>query len=227
MMTCLKKASNTPLFLKEQLPYERSMDLIVKGPEAVESVKTSMEIGREYSVEKLLELMICKSDNEATYMLIQRIGLEKIHELELKVGFSMPKISKYYESYTTTDKYMLFFTALNEKKIIGEEMSAYALELLARADWNYGIRKAVPANIRVHHKYGVNSYPYSPTEERVNQVHNFAIVDLPGNPFILGIATQGDDELSMYLYLESVASLLFRKLTSNIKYYKVPKQPVV
>ena len=215
MMACLNQIQKGKLTFKDKIVYKHSIDLEVKG-NAAKATPTILQEGTEYSIEELLHSMICESDNEATFLLINKIGIQKVKKLEKKVGFVMPVVSHYYDSYATIDKYALFFKALWNKNVIGEEMSDYALDLLAKANWNHGIRKGIPSDIVVHHKYGLNSYPYSPTEERVDQINNFAIVELKGNPFILGIACGGDNETKILDFLENCTKEVYKDILAQI-----------
>ncbi len=223
MIAVLKKAETSPDLLNALLLYQESRENKLKNmSESTKKLETMLVEGQSYTVTQLLQSMIWDSDNEATFLLLDFITEEYIHEVEKDLGFVIEKNAVFYSDIITVRQYSSFFRTLYNASYLNNTMSNYALELLSHARYGYGIRKEIPATIQVAHKYGNNGFPVSDHELKVNQLHHFGIIYLPEKPFLLGIMTRGDNEIIMEEHIREITKIVYDeviKIKNNTNSY--------
>jgi beta-lactamase class A len=73
-------------------------------------------------------------------------------------------------------------------------MSNQALALLSRADFNYGIKQAIPSSIEVAEKFGERSVIDSRSGRVFSrELHDCGLVYYPDHPYLLCVMTEGPD----------------------------------
>ena len=89
-------------------------------------------------------------------------------------------------------------------------MSELALDYLSNTGFGNGIRKAIPSNIMVCHKYG-----FKKTDPSTFQYHQFGIVYFPKKPFLLGIMTKGGNPQDLKTIIFELTQLIFSEIESQ------------
>ncbi len=154
MIALLKKAETDPSLLKKELPYTAHIDsAFVPGFEDAERLK----IGNKYTVEQLLEYMIIYSDNDAKVMLFKLVGEDFVMNVMSDCGVNL-KNRDLNIDFLTVKEYSSFYRILYNASYLNREMSEKALELLSRSEFNDGIPKNLPKDIKVSHKFGERGY---------------------------------------------------------------------
>ncbi|TYZ23925.1 serine hydrolase [Selenomonas ruminis] len=122
-----------------------------------------------YTVRKLLELMITESDNTATNVLMDAIGLERIHHFMKEHGFHdsilQRKMMDYEalragkDNFTTAADAGRFFRLLREHKLVGEAADSEMISILFGQTDTECFPQALP-QARIAHKTGELSGVY-------------------------------------------------------------------
>jgi len=146
--------------------------------------------GAAYTVEKLIELMIEKSDNIAANMLINTLGFEYINEMFAKWKLAHTNLSrkmmdfayrkKGIENYTTPADIASILEKIYRKRMVSPKAAEKCLALLKLQKVNDRIPAKLPADVPVAHKTGL---------ER-NVCHDAGIVFTPRGDFLICVLTR-------------------------------------
>ncbi|MBM3243616.1 MAG: serine hydrolase [Candidatus Omnitrophica bacterium] len=150
----------------------------------------NMPSGTEFNVERLIGLMIYDSDNTATNMLTNLLGMDYLNksfkEFSLKNTDLLRKIADYksrskgLENYTTSEDMASLLERIYSKKLISKKLSERCIGVLKLTRHNDRIPKYLPEDLMVAHKTGL---------ER-NVCHDVGIVFTPRGDFIICVLTQ-------------------------------------
>lgn len=134
-------------------------------------------IGSSYSLKTLARLMMEKSDNTAAHILgTIVISKDKIQEMITSWGLTQTDmVNNKTSSY---DMYILL-TKIYKGEIANKAYTEEMLEFLRGSDFEDRIPTGVPKDIKVYHKTG----------DDIGKIHDAALVDLPNNPYYIGILT--------------------------------------
>ena len=163
----------------------------------------SIQLGKSYKVRELLKFMIEYSDNNATALLNNNLKPEVLLKLFKDLELELPNISaKQY--FFTVKQYSLFMRAIFNATYLSIDDSEYAAELLNKCDFKDGIRKGVPASVKMAHKFGESG---TPTEK---QLHESAIIYLDNKPYLLTIMTKGKDNASLSKLISEISAMVYK-----------------
>lgn len=114
-------------------------------------VLQSLDFGVEMSVKNVATLMIIVSDNVATNMIIDYLGLDHINDTIKRYGFSDTELHNKidFEKYdklgtTTPHDYGKAFTMLHNRCLISEEASEQMIEILKMQHYNSMLTRFFP-----------------------------------------------------------------------------------
>jgi beta-lactamase class A len=148
-------------------------------------------VGRNRSVRELLELMITRSSNLATDLLIERVGAERAQASARALGAWSIQVLRGVEdgpayraglNNTTTARDLgVLLVAIAQGRAASRAACDSMLAILGRQEFNEGIPTGLPAGTRVAHKTGwVGELVY----------HDAAIVyPAHGDPYVLTVLT--------------------------------------
>jgi len=154
-------------------------------------VLKDMPPGKSFTVEELIGLMICDSDNTATNMLTSLIGIDYLNNAFASFGLKDTNLSRrvadYYsrdkkgiENFTTARDMAVILEKIYRKKLINKDISERCLNVLKLTKTNSRIPKYLPPEITVAHKTGL--------ERRV--CHDVGIVYTCSGDFIICVLTK-------------------------------------
>lgn len=111
----------------------------------------SLEVGTTLSVKNVATLMIIVSDNIATNMLIDYLGIDSINACIQKLGYKDTKLhnvldfAKYHQLGTTTPRdYASMFVRIANRTLVSPEASQQMWEILSQQHYNSMIVKSLP-----------------------------------------------------------------------------------
>jgi len=129
-----------------------------------DGVLKELNIGHHFTLKELATLMIIISDNQATNILIDFLGMENINllgkELGLKESFLGRKMmdtearKNGYDNYTCADDISLLFKLIYQEKLINKEASQLMLDILLRQQQGERLQRYLPSDIKIAHKCG-------------------------------------------------------------------------
>ena len=142
------------------------------------------------SIEKLIEVMITKSDNTAANMLIERLGFDYLNDYFRKSGLRYTNISRKMmdfqdrkrgvENYTSASDITYLLEKFYHRQFLSRTVSEKCLSMLLRQKVNDRIPKKLPDDWPVAHKTGL---------ER-NVCHDAGIVFTQQGDFLVCVLTK-------------------------------------
>ena len=198
MLGIFEAVTRGELSLDQQVPVRNDFVSIFDGShyalEAREdSDKTLYEkVGTSVPLEELVRLMIVRSSNLATNLVIEKIGAPRVMALMQQIGAHDIKVLRGVEddlayragmnNTTTAHDLMLIFRTIGESRAISAEASAKMTEILLAQEHNDGIPTGLPPATKMAHKTG------SITEI----AHDAGIVyRADGSKYVLVVLTRG------------------------------------
>lgn len=203
MMAYYRWSEVEPGLLGRKILYEAPVDFGVSV--AIKS-RVELVLGQEYSVEQLIEQMIVYSDNQALYLLVQRLPQEKVIDLFRMLGVG-EDVVKNTQARLTVKEYAGFFRILFNSSYLSQENSEKALELLTRTDYHDALPGPLPKEVVVAHKFGEAG-----TGEADRQLHDCGIVYFPDHPYLACIMTRGKDLDSLKYSIADISRFIYTKI---------------
>ncbi len=158
MLKLLQAADANQLSLDERL----ALTDAVKVPGC--GVLKELVAGLSLSLWDLCTLMIIISDNTATNMLIDRLGIEAINATLREFGiersilrrrlFDRDAAARGLRNEVTPADMMKLVTALHQQSILTPASCERALHVMARQQMNHKIPQLIPHGVRIAHKTG-------------------------------------------------------------------------
>ncbi len=158
LIEVLKQASEGKFKLTDKIKIEKSHQ--VGGSGVLKEFGDGLS---ELSIYDLCVLMITVSDNTATNILIDLVGMENVNKTLEKLGFKNTKLQRKMirpdasargeENLSTPFEAMKFMEMLYKGEIINKEISNQALEILKK-EKEGNLRKYLPANVQIANKPG-------------------------------------------------------------------------
>lgn len=196
--------------------FDKKIPITMSGTErqAIKPEK-SAEVGKEYTVRELLQIMITYSDNNAAIALFNNLTQEErdfmYNDLGLVSGEDDAGEKKFQISVRN---YSSMFRLLFNGSYLNKDSSEEVLKALANTAYTKGIREAIPADVEVAHKFGERQ---SLEGDRViYQLHDCGIVYYPKHPFLLCIMSKGPDETELPNVIRGLATDIFIEFDQKI-----------
>ena len=146
--------------------------------------------GTRKTLRQLIELMITESDNTATNVVIDKVGMKEINSLIKRIGcndtilqrkmMDFASIRAGRENYTSVKDLGLFFHMLHQGKIVNSSFDKIMVGILCLQEDNDKIPQGLPAGKRFAHKTG----------ELVGALHDAGIVFESRGDFIICVMTE-------------------------------------
>lgn len=158
-------------------------------------VLKEMHAGLEVTLLDLLILMIVQSDNTATNLLIDRIGMESVNERMRGLGLEKTTLARRMydwdaqarglENVCTPREAALLLEFMLQGSISSMSTSTEMLGIMARQQWRDKIPQMLPEGTRVANKTG--SIP--------GVSHDVGVIYGPAGPYVLCVMTKGVSDL--------------------------------
>lgn len=208
MMTYYKKAETDPSILTRRFSIAGEIDTLNQNIKPEKSV----EIGKNYSIEELLELLITQSDNVAWQALLndlrQNYSEEDFVITLSDLGIIDPR-KDHDEQYITTQSYASIFRILYNASYLNFDMSNKALKLLSNSIYKNGLVAGLPDNLIVSHKFGEQK------NGDIIQLHDCGIIYYEKNPYSLCVMTQGDDVDELGSVISEISKKVYKEVSSR------------
>lgn len=161
--------------------------------------------GTAWSLGELARLMIVKSDNTATTLLLERVGMENVNRRLRGLGLTRTRIRRNVldlaardrglENTTTAYEMMRLLELIHRQRAAGPAACQAMLQTLLAQEYNDRIPRLLPAGTPVAHKTG--------TMHRLE--HDVGIVFVPGQEFVICVLVSGLEEAPGERLIGSVA----------------------
>jgi beta-lactamase class A len=211
MLAFFKRAETDPLILSKVIVYDK----IPQGDFAVLSQdfapKNPVELGKKYTIKQLIEHMIENSDNTALSLLEQNIPDAEIDKVTLDLG--IPTATDLTpQDYMNVKDYSALFRVLFNASYLSKALSQKALEILSKTEFNDGIRKQVPGNISIAHKFGEREFA-----DGTNQLHDCGIIYYPNHPYLLCVMTRGAVFANLAAAIQDISGIVYKEVDNRYK----------
>lgn len=177
-------------------------------------VLTYLHNGLEATIKDLCILMTIISDNTATNMLINRIGLENVNRLLDELGMPITRLNRLLfdtkakaagrENFFSPREIGLLLEKMYKGELVSPKASQQMLDILREQQMNQKIPYLLPANIPIAHKTG----------EDDGITHDVGIV-FAKNPFVICFAANGTDVRKAEKALREIALLCYIHCSEN------------
>lgn len=175
----------------------------------------SIQVGKNYTIKELLHYMIAYSDNDAMHLLVTNavnIDFTKLcndFDIPIKIDY-LSRADSSRNFIANVNSISRFFRVLYNSTFLSRKLSQYALSLLIQSDYKDGILTGVNPDVKVAHKFGERF------EGGVAQFHEFGIVYIDNNPYLLGVMTKGPNLSQLQEIISSVSKIVFDEM-KNVK----------
>lgn len=205
MAACFLSAAQGNIKLERNIALKASDKLTGSG------ALKDMPAGSTFSVERLIGLMIYDSDNTATNIITNLMGINYLNStfkvFGLKNTALSRKIADYQlrdqgiENYTTAEDMASLFEKMYLGKIYSKSVSGQCIAVLKLARTNDRIPKYLPPQIAVAHKTGLEN----------GVCHDGGLVFTPKGDFVITVLTKhgNSDSLLSKEFIATIAKLVY------------------
>ena len=182
-----------------------------------DGVLKELNTGHHFTLKELATLMIIVSDNQATNILIDFLGMENINqlgkELDLKETFLGRKMmdaearKKGYDNYTCADDISLLFKLIYQEKLINKEASQLMLDILLRQQQGERLQRYLPTDIKIAHKCG----------DLDNLENDGGIIWIGDRIYILVVLTSGMSNLQCKQTIGKISKFVYDKMEESLE----------
>lgn len=205
LITYLKLSEKMPTILQKKISYEGEFDKDIN----LSNKEYSLEYGKEYTINEMLNRMIMYSDN-LSYDILKKIYALEIPESykkEITDGISIIWLdSKININNASTKNYSGFFRILYNASFLNQNNSEYALALLSKTNFNDGLTYNIPKEVKVAHKFGIRS---AKEDSQINQLHDCGIIYKTNAPYILCVMTKGNEIEELRKFIQDVSKIIY------------------
>lgn len=153
-----------------------------------------VEVGTRFTVAKLLDEMLIRSDNTARAILMRNLDKDDIVEVLDHLGIEDIFDS---ENRVTGKKYSIFWRSLYASSYLSEEHSQNLLQIMAKSETNQYLSSGFPSDVFFSHKIGVIY------EDKIYA--DSGIVYVPNRPFIITVMIQNYDQQDAENIMKDIA----------------------
>ncbi len=211
MIAVLKRTEAEPLFMDNKIQYDTTLLDKIDEDEGNGFKKNHEEW---YSIDQLITQMITYSDNKATLMLMQAVGMDEVIKVSNDLNLDIKNDLNINSNFMKVKAYAAIFRILYNGTYLNRGNSEKALTYLSKSEFSKGIRAAVPSNILVAHKYGTRDEFDAKGNSFNIQLHHFGIVYHKQKPFLIGIMTRGGKKEIREKIIHDLSKLTYDEVES-------------
>lgn len=177
--------------------------------------KNPLKPGEVRTVGELLEHMIWYSDNLASTSLVTFIPEEIVNNSFKDFWVTSPSEG----ATTTTDfvsvkEYASFFRILYNSSYLNRDSSEKALKLLSQVDYEDGLKKYIPKNVVVSHKFWERGGELN--GKIVNQLHDCGIVYYSQYPYLICVMTKWETTFpKLQTLIQNTSKIIFDEIAEK------------
>ena len=208
--------------LEDCLPITNSFTSIADGSKFSLEVNDDAEqtlyprLGQTESIAELTRLMIVRSSNLATNILLEKIGPKRVSDFIEALDIQGVKFIRGIEdraafrsgmnNSATARGLTQTMKLIAEKKVVSEQASEKMIEILLGQEFNESIPALLPETVKVAHKTGWTGNVY----------HDTGIVFPDGRPpYVISLMTRGfaeDEGREAHACMADISKLIYEKL---------------
>ena len=182
-----------------------------------DGVLKELNTGHHFTLKELATLMIIVSDNQATNILIDFLGMENINQLGKELGLKESFLGRKmmdtearkngYDNYTCADDISLLLKLIYQEKLINKEASQLMLDILLRQQQGERLQRYLPSDIKIAHKCG----------DLDNLENDGGIIWLGDRAYILVVLTNGMPNLQCKQIIGKISKFVYDKMEESLE----------
>lgn len=209
MITFYKIAEEDPSILQQKIVYEKEEESMEQNFPP----KRYLEDGKEYTFDEIINQFIIYSDNTLIKEIEEKLPIDKQELIYGELGITNPY--DFGEGDTMSVKeYASFFRILYNASYLNKEMSIKALKLLSQTSYTDGIKKGIPEDITLSHKFGEREFN-TDMGTKVYQLHDCGIVYHPTKSYLLCIMTRGSSFSLLEPKISEISKIVYDIVNIN------------
>jgi len=207
----MKKISENKFSLSDIITITSSMKTGGDG------VLKELNTGHHFTLKELATLMIIVSDNQATNILIDFLGMENINLLGKELGLRETFLERRmmdaearkngYDNYTSADDISLLLKLIYQEKLINKEASQLMLEILLKQQQGERLQRYLPTDIKIAHKCG----------DLDNLENDGGIIWLEDDVYILVVLTSRMSNLQCKQTIGKISKFVYDKMEESLE----------
>ncbi|MBL8001524.1 MAG: serine hydrolase [Flavobacteriales bacterium] len=205
LMYWLERAMHEPGLLEREFEFTPTPGLNLPAPR-IEGPHVT--VGQRYSINDLLRYMIVHSDNHATSMLTRLMDPDRFLDLYQELGLVRPGRGDTRHPMSCQDL-SAFLKTLYNATLLDPEHSEIALKLLSETTFKEGLRKGVPKEVSLVHKFGESGTPQD------IQLHEVGIAYAGEHPYLIAVMTRGTDLETQEDLIAELSGCAYRGFTKQ------------
>ncbi len=222
MLEVFRQAHSGLLALEDQVPIINSFTSIADGSSDSLDINDDAEqtlyprLGETETIGELTRLMIVRSSNLATNILLEAVGTKNVNHFIQELGIQDVTVRRGIEdnaafrlgmnNSATARGLTQTMKLIAEKKVVSEEASEQMIQLLLGQEFNESIPELLPGTVRVAHKTGWTGDVY----------HDTGILYPDGRrPYVLSLMTRGfteNQEQEAHQCMANLSKLIYEQL---------------
>lgn len=226
MMEVFRQANEGLLSLEDRLPIVNSFSSIADGSRFSLDVQDDAEqtlyprSGETESIGELTRLMIVRSSNLATNILLKKVDAQQVDEFVRSLGIEGVRIRRGVEdkmayragmnNIATARGLTQTMDLIARKKVVSEEASEKMIEILLGQEFNESIPALLPNFVKVAHKTGWTNDLY----------HDTGVIFPPDRqPYILSLMTKGfpeNDEGAAHHCMATISKIIYESISQEM-----------
>jgi len=182
-----------------------------------DGVLKELNTGHHFTLKELATLMIIVSDNQATNILIDFLGMENINLLGKELGLRETFLERRmmdaearkngYDNYTSADDISLLLKLIYQEKLINKEASQLMLEILLKQQQGERLQRYLPTDIKIAHKCG----------DLDNLENDGGIIWLEEKVYILVVLTSRMSNLQCKQTIGKISKFVYDKMEESLE----------
>lgn len=206
LLAYLKQAEQDRSLLTTSIVVRRDP---LNGQEQYIPPAETVEVGKSYTVEDLLKLMVIHSDNRALAVLTSQLDVSIRNEI--LEDLDIPAIT---DNYSISPRfYSRLFRILYNGTYLSHDDSELALSWLAQSAFDDGLRAGTPNTFSIAHKFGEAPVTLA-NGENGHELHDCGIV-YDEHPYLLCVMTRGTYTDRLGHVIAEIAELTSEKHASQ------------
>ena len=222
MMEVFRQAEAGLLSLDDQIPLINSFTSIADGSQFAVDEKDDSEVtlyprlGENESIRELTRLMIVRSSNLATDILLKKVGTNNVQDFIQELGIEGVIVKRGVEdnvafrlgmnNSATARGLTQTMKLIAEGKVVSKQASEKMIEIMLQQEFNESIPALLPDSVKVAHKTGWTGEFY----------HDTGIVLPQGRkPYAISLMTRGfaeDDEKAAHECMATISKMIYEQL---------------
>ena len=182
-----------------------------------DGVLKELNTGHHFTLKELATLMIIVSDNQATNILIDFLGMENINLLGKELGLRETFLERRmmdaearkngYDNYTSADNISLLLKLIYQEKLIDKEASQLMLDILLKQQQGERLQRYLPTDIKIAHKCG----------DLDNLENDGGIIWLEEKVYILVVLTSRMSNLQCKQTIGKISKFVYDKMEESLE----------